>query len=290
MLTQLLVNGLAAGAAAALLAGGFSILYSASRFFVFTFGASYTVAAYTALVVHGSAPYWAGALLGVLFAAALGLALEVTVYGPVRRRGNAPLVLMLASIGLYTILQNLVSLLFGDTTRTVRDWSVREGIAFFGARITHVQLLIVAASGVLLLAVWGLLAGSAVGLRLRAVLRDAELARIVGVNVDKTVMVGAAVGSALAGAAAVLVSMDTDLVPTMGFDALLIAVVGAVVGGISSVKGAALGGLLVGLLKHLGVWKLPTQWQDAILFLLLLVILVVRPHGLLTRATARSRR
>jgi branched-chain amino acid transport system permease protein len=117
---------------------------------------------------------------------------------------------------------------------------------------------------------------------LRAVLGDAELARTIGLDIDRIVLLGVALGSGLAGAAAVLTSQDIDLVPTMGFDALLVAVVGAVVGGIGSVRGAAMGGFLVGLLRHVAVWKIPTQWQDGVLFLLLLCVLLLRPHGFLT--------
>jgi len=287
MLFQLAVNGVVAGCLAALLAGAFSILYSASRFFVFTFGASYTVAAYSLLAGKGVAPMWALCAIGVLLATALGAGLELGIYRPVRRRGKQPLMLMLASIGLYTILQNTVSLAFGDATRTVRPTSPPTSLSFLGARLTTVQLAIALTAVALMAAVWLSLRKASYGLQLRAVLNDGELARAVGLDVDRVVLLGAALGSALAGAAAVLSSQDFDLVPTMGFEALLIGVVGAVVGGITTTRGAALGGFLVGLLRHVAVWQVPTQWQDGILFLLLLCVLLFRPHGLLT---VRSRR
>ena len=88
-----------------------------------------------------------------------------------------------------------------------------------------------------------------------------------------------ALGSALAGVAAILAALDTDMRPTMGFDALLMGVVAAVVGGIGSIPGAFLGGLLLGLALNLGVWKLSTGWQDAIAFSLLILFLVFRPQG-----------
>jgi branched-chain amino acid transport system permease protein len=91
-----------------------------------------------------------------------------------------------------------------------------------------------------------------------------------------------AVGSGLAAGAAILISLDTDITPTMGFGALLLGVVAAIVGGVGSMPGAMLG-LLVGLAQHLGVWKLPTQWQDEIVFLILIAFLIARPQGLFGR-------
>ena len=288
MLLQLVVNGLIAGCLVALLAGAFSVLYSASRFFVFTFGASYTAAAYTLLAGKDALPMWALCPLGILMATALGAGLEQGIYRPVRRKGEQPLVLMLASIGLYMILQNLVSLAFGDTTQTVRSPTPPVSLEFFGARVTSIQLVIASAAVLLMVATWFLLRHTSFGLRLRAVLGDAELAKTIGLDVDHIVLLGASLGSGLAGAAAVLTSQDIDLVPTMGFDALLLGVVGAVVGGIGTVRGAALGGLLVGLLRHVTVWQLPTQWQDGIVFLLLLGVLLLRPQGLLSPGQSKG--
>lgn len=85
----------------------------------------------------------------------------------------------------------------------------------------------------------------------------------------------------MAGIAGILMSLDTDMTPTMGFHALLLAIVACIVGGITSFKGAVLGGLFVGMILHLGVWKLPAAWQDAILFVILLLFLLLRPHGFL---------
>ncbi len=92
-------------------------------------------------------------------------------------------------------------------------------------------------------------------------------------------MVIFALGSALAAIAAVLLGYDTDLTPGMGFKSLLMAVVASIAGGIGSIRGSLLGGLLVGLAQHLGAWKLPTQWQDTVVFVVLIIFLVARPEG-----------
>lgn len=288
MLNQLLLDGLVAGATIALLAVGFSVLYTGSRFFVFTYGASYTWAAYTPLLLTGRLPQWLAAILGVGVAAVIGALLEALVYVSIRRRGENALILMLASIGGYAVLQNVISVAFGDSTRSVRSWTVREGYIIVGARVTDVQLLIVGASITLLALTWLFLESTSLGRQLRAVANDAVLATVVGIKVNHVILLATILGSGLAGVAGILISLDTDLVPTMGFQALLLGVVACIVGGVNSIKGATVGGVFLGIAQNLGVWKLPTQWQDAIVFVILIVFLVLRPQGFLGKPLKKA--
>ncbi|MDT5061146.1 MAG: branched-chain amino acid transport system permease protein [Acidobacteriota bacterium] len=278
---QLVVNGVIAGTMIALLAVGFTIMYMGSRFFVFTYGASYTWAAYTPLLLFNTLPHIISAFIGIVVAIIIGVLLEAFIYSPTRKRGHSTLVLMLASIGAYTVLQNIISLFFGDLTRSVRYWTIQEGYSIFTARITATQLFIISVSAVVLAATSLLLKFTWLGRWLRAVVNDEELAQVVGINVRRTILFATALGSGLAGVAGVLISLDTDVMPTMGFQALLLGVLACVIGGVTSLKGAAIGGLFLGLVQHLSVWLLPTAWQDVILFLILFLFLIIRPQGLL---------
>ncbi len=279
MFTQVLVNGIIAGVQIALLAVGFSIVYTASRFFVFTFGSSFLCAAYAMLLVVRWTPRWIAALIAVLVGALLGGALERFLYRSIRNRTSSPLISMLASIGAYTALQNVVSMRFGDETRTFRTWITTEGHQFVGARISSVQIAIVLVASTALAATFVGLYATSLGRQLRAIANDELVARVVGVDVEAIVLFGTILGSCLAALAGILMSHDTDLVPTMGFQALLLGVVAAVIGGLNSAKGALVGGLFVGLVQHLGVWRLPTEWQDGILFVVLMLFLLFRPQG-----------
>jgi branched-chain amino acid transport system permease protein len=145
-----------------------------------------------------------------------------------------------------------------------------------------------AASVVVLAGTWLVLRGTPLGKNVRAISNDDVLARVVGINVDGTVLFSAMLGSGLAAVAGVLMSFDTNLIPTMGFQALLLGVVGAVVGGINSFGGAVLGGLLLGITQHLAVWRVPTQWQDAIVFAILVLFLILRPQGFLGKPLGRA--
>jgi len=241
----------------------------------------FTVGAYSAflLVSWLKVPLLISIPIAIASAALIGCSLDFIVFAPLRRKGNSPLVLLLASLGIYIVLQNLISLFFGDDIKTIRPGVVKEGIAFLGARITTIQICIVSTSIVVLIAVVVLLRASKVGRAMRAISNDPELARVSGIDSDRVILLTFAFGSALAGLAGILVALDVDMTPTMGMNALMMGVVAVVIGGIGSIPGVALGAMLLGIAQHLGVWKISSQWQDAIAFVILLAFLVIKPEG-----------
>lgn len=286
VITQFIVNGVIAGSVYALVALGFSLIYGTVRFFHFAHGAIYTLGAYLAfsffVMFHFS--FVPSVVIAVVLAGLVGMAIELVIYRPMRRRKASNTVLLVASLGLLIVLQNVISLVFGDATKTIRQGSFGPGYDVVGARITSIQAIIIGVSIGLCLLTWVILRFTRFGRRVRAVANDSNLSAIVGVDTDRVILLAFAFGSALAAGAAILISLDTDITPTMGFGALLMGVVAAIVGGVGSIPGAMLGGLLVGLAQQLGVSKLPTQWQDAIVFLILIAFLIARPQGFLGKA------
>ncbi len=282
---QFLLNGLIAGSTYALVALSFALIYLPTRFFHFAHGAVFAWGAYFGYIcfVLLKLPLWAAFPLAVGMTAVLGVALEAGIYGPLRRREATGLVLLLASLGLYVVLQNLISLLFGDETKSLRSGEVMEGLALLGARITPIQLWIVFSSTASFALIGTVLRFTRFGKALRAVASDPELALVHGVETDRVILGAFALGSGLAGLSALLVALDVDMTPTMGLNALMMGIVAMIVGGIGSVPGTLLGGLLLGLAQHLGVWKIGSEWQDAIAFAILLLFLLLRPQGFFGR-------
>lgn len=279
---QLLLNGLVAGASYGLMAVSFALIYNTTHFFHFAHGAIYTLAAYitySLLNEHIGTPI---AVLGaVLAVASIGAMMELTIYRPLRNRRADSIVLLLASLGLLISLQNLISLIYGNATKPLQNALTQEGINVFGARITTIQLTILFVSLALYLTVSLILSYTRSGMILRAVANNQELARIVGVNERRTILLAFFIGSALSGAAAILTAHDSGISPTMGFNALLYGVVAMIIGGIGNISGSFLGGLIIGLIQQSGAWFVSSKWQDAIVFLILIVFLLFRPQGLL---------
>jgi branched-chain amino acid transport system permease protein len=283
MLNQLLLNGIIAGSIYSLVALGFSLIYQTTRFFHFAHGAVYTFGAYFAYLFYIQLG-WGRIVafpLACVCAMVLGAGCEVLVYKQMRKRKATDLTLLIASLGLYTLLQNIISMAWGDDTKTMRTGEVVEGHAVLGARITDVQIMIIAATVVLIALMTLILTQMKFGKTLRALANDAELAQLSGINSDRYIFYAFAIGSFLAAVAAIMISFDTDMTPTMGFNALVMGVVAVIVGGINSLPGAALGGLFIGLAQNLGVYWLPSKWQDTIAFVILILFLLFRPYGIL---------
>ena len=222
--------------------------------------------------------------LAALGSAALGLLLQFALYGPLVRRKASGLVLLLASLGLYIVIQNSISLVFGDQFRAYSRTGINGAISIFGAQITKTELFIFAFNLILYGGVNLVAAKTSVGRITRAVANDPELAIIYGINQQAVLLGVFAAGSAMAGIAGVLIGFDSSVNPTMGFDALLMGVVAAIVGGVGSLAGAIVGGFFIGFLQAFGVWQLPTEWQYTVVFFVLMMFLIFRPQGFFGQA------
>lgn len=278
---QLLVNGIIAGTIYILVAIGFSLVFSTVRFFHFAHGIVFTAGAYFTFLfkVWLGLPLFFSLVLAIGLSTLLGCSMEIWVYRPLRRKVASSLILLLASLGIYIVLQNVISMIFGDDTKSVRSGAAKEGFNVFGARITPIQILIICVSAVLVVVVALLLKKTKMGKAMRAVANDPELASVSGINSDRVILWTFAVGSALAGVAGILVALDVDMTPTMGMNALMMGVVAVIIGGVGSIPGVALGALLLAMAQHLGVWYISSKWQDAIAFVILAVFLLFRPEG-----------
>jgi len=290
MLSQLLVNALIAASIYALVGTGFALIYSTTRFFHFAHGVVFTAGAYFAFLfnVWLGAPLIPSLIAGVTLAALLGCLMETAVYRPLRQRTASPLVLLLVSLGLYIILQNVISVVFGDDIKTIRSEIVEEGASILGARITSIQITTVCLSALLIGLSAVFLQKTRTGRAMRAVASDPELASVSGIAIDRVILWTFALGSSLAGAAGVLLALDVNMTPTMGMNALMMGIIAVIVGGVNSIPGVILGALLLGLAQHLGVWRIGSQWQDAIAFVILLAFLLFRPHGFLGKRVKKA--
>ena len=282
---QVLVNILISASTILLIALGFALVYRTVRFFHFAHAIVFTSGAYFAFACHE----WAGLPLvlavpaGVLLSACVGCLIELMVYRPLRSRNASSLVLLLASLGVYIALQNIVSMFFGDDTKLLRIGSVSEGIDLLGARITPVQIATVITAVALTAAVVVCLTKTRVGLALRAVASDKSLSSISGVPGDLVILVAFAAGSALAATAGVLVALSSDMTPTMGMNPLMLAVVAVIVGGAGKTYGLICASLFLAGAQQTVVWHFGAQWQDPMAFVILLLCLLCHPGRLVER-------
>lgn len=222
-------------------------------------------------------------------AGGIGVAIDRLVYYPLRKSKASNLVFLLASFGVFIFIQNLIQLIYGAQILTLRTGPVKEGHHILGAVITDTQILIIGASVVLSVALWLFVQRTKLGKAMRAVADDPVAASVVGINPEKVIIAVFFIGSALAGAAGILISLETNLQPTMGFNAILKGIIASIIGGIGSIPGAVLGGYFLGLAENLGIWKIQSGWKDAIAFAILIAFLLIRPGGILGVKTEQER-
>ncbi len=281
MIGQVFLNGLIAASAWSLIAIGFGIIFYSVRFFHFAHGAVFVAGAYfTFLFTHKLAlPLLPSSMLAIALSSLLGCFIYIFIYRPFMRRNFSPTILLLVSMGSYIVIQNIISLIFGDDVLSIRSGPVTEGISVGIAKITLLQAQSFVISVSLLIGIALFLGKSKIGKAMRAVGNEPQLAKISGVNTDRIYLITFALGSALAGLAGILMALDVGMRPSMGMNALLMGVVVVIIGGAGSITGIALAALLLGMAQHVGVWKIGTEWQDAIAFAILLIFLLFRPQG-----------
>ncbi len=262
---------------------GFHIIFSVAGILKFSYAAVFAAGAYFVfwLARMAGLPMAAAVPAAVLLSSGLGCLMEVAVYKPMRKRQAKPIVFILASLGLYTVLQNLISLIFGDDTKIIRTGPVKEGLEFFGARITPIQITTICTAAVVVIGLMLFMKYTRLGKAMRTVSNDAELARICGINSDRVILWAFAIGSGLAGLAGILMAMDTGMMPTMGMRPLMMGVTAMIIGGKESIPGIVLGALLLAFAQQFGAYYIGSEWQDAIAFAILLVFLLFRPQGFL---------
>jgi branched-chain amino acid transport system permease protein len=187
--------------------------------------------------------------------------------------------ILILSLGLSIILESGLTLLFGPSIHTWSNFS--PAIFIFGpVFVTSLQLSEAVAVALVAVALLLFLRGTRYGKAILALSDNRDMARIVGIDTDVVSLIVFALASAIAAVASVFTMLNEGATPTMGFYPVFVAFVVAVVGGLGSIPGSIAGGYLVGLVESLGLWKIPTEWQNSIAFVLLFVVLLVRPQGL----------
>ena len=286
-LVQQLINGISLGSIYALIALGYTMVYGVIKLINFAHGDIYMVGAYLgyALIQNVGLGLFPSILISMIFCAILGVVIEKIAYKPLR--GATRVATLITAIGVSYLLQNVMIYIMGPevkafpTALIVRNWT------FGGVTINSQQILIFLTTVILMIALQVIVKYTKMGKAMRAVSVEADAARLMGINVDRTISFTFALGSALAGAAGVLIGLYYGSIdPLMGMAPGLKAFVAAVLGGIGIIPGAALGGIVIGLLETVaqslpGKLSWVAGYKDAVVYAVLIIILLIRPAGIL---------
>lgn len=279
-----LISGISLGSVYALIALGYTMVYGIAKMLNFAHGDVIMIGAYITFTVMTTMGMnsWIGMILAVILCTLLGITIEKIAYKPLRNA--SPLAVLITAIGVSYFLQNVALLIFGANTKsftsvvTIPDLSLAGGsLLISGETVVTIFLCILIMSLMTLF-----IKKSKIGRAMNAVAEDKGAAQLMGINVDKTISITFAIGSALAAVAGVLLcSAYPALTPYTGAMPGIKAFVAAVFGGIGSVPGALIGGILLGVIENLSKAYISSQLSDAIVFAVLIIVLLVKPTGIL---------
>ena len=281
---QYLINGISIGAVYAIIALGYTMVYGIAKMLNFAHGDVIMVGAYASYCVTSylGLPAVVSILVAVAVCTLLGIVIEGLAYKPLR--GTPSLAVLITAIGVSYFLQNAAQLIFGSAPKNFKSIVSMKALTLFGGglTITGEVLVTIVVCVAIMVGLTLFTSRTRMGKAMRAVSEDRAAAQLMGINVNQTISVTFAIGSALAAVAGVLLcSTVPTLMPTTGAMPGIRAFTAAVFGGIGSIPGAMLGGILLGIIETFSKAYISTQFSDAIVFSVLIIILLVKPAGLL---------
>lgn len=291
LFAQLLANGIFVGSVYALLGLSFATIFASTKIWHFAQGAVYTLGGYALLVlaVFLEMPFILAVPVAAMFCAALGAASMLFLYHPLQRLGATPLIMVMASLGVMIIADNLLLLYFGPSGHSI-DVPVPDPVIVSGVFLTGGQLLTPLFAAVIVAVYLAFLFRTTLGKRLLALIDNEELLLLNGVDTRRIKVIAFACGSALLPvAAALFVASGAGIAPNVGVSAVLIGAMAMFLGGVDTIQGAAVAGLLLGIVEGLAAFALPTEWQTAVTYALALSFLMIRPTGLFGHSLPRTR-
>lgn len=281
------LTGLSLGSIYALGAVGLTLVYGILKLVNFAHGDFLTWGAYMAYVINVTwgMPFVLGVLVGVAMTALLAIAFEKVMWGPMRARRAGMLQLLLMSIGLAFLIRHAIQFESGTAIRTL-DVDRTSSVELLGIRIGQTQLMVIVVGVAVLIAVGLLLKLTLLGKQMRALSDNIDLAETAGINTSRVILYTWIFAGGLAGLAGVLAGAVTDVRPNLGFELLLPIFAAVILGGIGDAFGALAGGLVLGVAIEWSTLFIDFRWKLAVGFVVLILVLIIRPQGIFGRARA----
>jgi len=281
MLIQLLINGLISGAIISLVALGYALVYNTTRIFHIAYSTLYMIAPYILLTFFKTLGinFYLSTFISILGIILLSTIIELLVYKPLENKKSSLNVVMISSIGVMTVIINLIAMFYGNETKVLNP-ELSGSLTFGELIITKVQLAQFLISIFLISLFFVFLKFTEFGLKTRAMRDDTVLCTIFAVNITTLRIKIFALSGFFAAVGGILVSYDVGMDPYIGMPMLLNAVVAIIIGGIGKFHAPILGGFIIGILQSLSVYFFSANWQDAVTFTVLIIFLFLRPQGI----------
>jgi branched-chain amino acid transport system permease protein len=274
------INGLSIGVAVVLMALGLTIIFGLLDVINMAHGECYALGAYAVVVIQGmGVSFWWALLLTPLLMAAMGYAMERGLIQQVFHSKDRHTLTLLLTFGMATVMEDAIKIVFGANPRSV-EAPISGATELFGLFFPNYRLFVMLLGGAIIVAVWLLVFRTSIGAIVRAAAHDKDMSASLGIPVSRVYSLTFAFGVALAGIAGVLLAPIYSVFPTMGRDFVLMAFSVVIIGGMGSIKGAVLAGLVLTQIQSLSSLLISPVWNDTLLFGIMVVVLMWRPQGL----------
>jgi branched-chain amino acid transport system permease protein len=291
MIFQQLINGLTLGSTYALTAVGYSMVFGILQLVNFAHGSVYMVGAFLTLIFFTALKlnFFVSFLLSIILTGVLGIVLDKVALYPLRKRNAPKVTALISTIGVSIFLQNLVMIVWGSETKNFPLVINLGAVEVLGTKISILQILIFSICLVIMAGLNIMIQKTKIGKAMRATEQNPEAAKLMGIDVNLVIMITFFIGSALASVAGTMVGMYYQTIdPYIGYMAGLKAFAAAVLGGIGVLPGAIVGGLLIGVIETLAAGYINAGYRDAIAFAVLVIMLIVKPAGLLGKKAVKK--
>lgn len=283
IIPQLIVNSIIAGSIYSLVTLGFNLIFGTTKFFNMAHGVVSAIGGYIVffLFKENGVDLYLSILIAILCAGIAGYLSEKFIFSYMRKKKASGMILLVASLGLFTAVQAIIAILFTSQFQTLsKNIGTTKIYEIYGGIITQTQVIILVVALLIMLVLGIVIRFTKFGKAVKAISDDVEVARIVGINTDKIIAKVFFIGSAIAGVAGIAIGFDTGIEPTMGMTLLFKGVIASIIGGVGNVYGGVLGAFLLAFVENFGIWKISGEWKDAIAFGVLIIFLIFRPGGL----------
>lgn len=280
-MAQIIADILYFGLLTFVLALSFQIIFTVTHIFHIAHALAITFPPYFLylLYIQYSVPLYLSIIISVALSTLFMIAINYFIYQKLRKNDAKNWQFLVASLGVYIIFQNIISLSFGDSKLSFRTWDLSESLQIFGAHLSIIQITSILISIILLSISWFALERTHIGKQINAVSSNPQLSKILGISTDKTIHFSFIIGSILASIAGIMISADIDISPTMGFDWMLYGIVAMVIGGMGKMRYMLMGAILLVTTQQLAAYFIDSKWMNAVTYIILILFLIWKPLG-----------
>lgn len=278
---QLIINIALSTCPYLLISYGFMLIFNSAKFFHIAHAIAFTGAAYLGFFffIQLGLHFSVAVILAISISVLLIIFLELSTYRSFRQLHVPSWHLLIISLGAYIVLQNIISIIWGDNIQVIRTWTVKSGHFFLGGYITTIQITMIVVTCLIVLTTYFIIIKTDIGKKIQAISSNQKLGQTFGISQNKTIIWSFIIGTFLAAASGLLVAFDRDMSPTIGFDWLLYGIIAMIIGGIGRLRHLILGALLLATLQHLTAYYIGSKWMDAVAFIILIIFLAWKPYG-----------